>query len=156
MISISTPNEEARLKALRVYDLLAEEQALRTTTSDIVVEAAGDVVVLKGRVRTNVLKRLAERLGQAGVNGWQLRNELISDEALALAIASKLATDERTVDADVRSEVFLGVVNLKGVVHGDEQHRAVLEVAKSVPGVLNVVDLLVVKAEAPGRPAPGR
>lgn len=154
MISISAANEEARLKALRVYDLLAEEQALRTTTSDIVVEAAEGAVVLKGRVRTNVLQRLAGRLGQAGSNGWQLRNELVSDEALALAIASKLATDERTVDADVRCEVFLGVVNLKGVVHGPEQHRVVVEIAKSVPGVLNVVDLLVVKAGSPARPAP--
>lgn len=144
MISVSATTEDAREVALRVHDFLSEEQGLRTTTSDILIEAAAGTLVLKGRVRTNNLRRLAQRLAQAASDGWQLHNELISDEALALAIASQLAMDPRTAGGDFRCEVYLGVVNLKGVVYSTAQRDAALEVAGSVPGVDGVNNLLTV------------
>jgi osmotically-inducible protein OsmY len=137
-------DEAAKRMALRAYDLLAQEQALRTTTSVIVIEAAAGELALKGRVRTNNLRNLAQRLARHAMNGWQLHNELISDEQLALDIAAKLAMDPRTAMADVRCEMFLGVANLKGVVRSKRQHQAVLELAEQVPGVAGINDFLAI------------
>lgn len=144
MISVSATTEDAKDVAQRAYDLLAEEQGLRTTTSDILIEAAAGTLVLKGRVRTNNLRGLAQRLARAASDGWQLQNELISDETLAVAIATQLALDPRTAAADMRCEVYLGAVNLKGVVHTTAQRDAALELARAVPGVEGVNDLLTV------------
>lgn len=142
MISISAADEKAKRIALQAHNMLATQQALRTTTSEIQVEAADGVLALKGRVRTNSHRNLAQRLAQTAINGWQLRNELISDEALALEIAQRLAADPRTAAAQVRCDVFLGVVTLQGTVKGPWQHQAVLEVVGKVPGVASVNDQL--------------
>lgn len=142
MISISAANDQAKRIALQAYDMLSTQQALRTTTSEIEVEAAEGVLVLKGRVRTNSQRNLAQRLAQTAVNGWQLRNELISDEALALEIAARLAGDPRTASAQVQCDVFLGTATLRGTVHGPWQHQAVLELVSKVPGVARVNDQL--------------
>lgn len=144
MISVQATDETAKKVALRALDLLEQQQALRTTTSAIVVEASPGELALKGRVRTNTLRNLAQRLARSAVNGWQLRNELISDEQLALDIAARLASDPRTATADVRCEMFLGVAHLKGMVHGKEQQQAVVEVVRQVPGVVGVNDYLTV------------
>lgn len=144
MISVQATDEKARKVALRALDLLEQQQALRTTTSAIVVEARPGELALKGRVRTNNLRNLAQRLARSAVNGWQLRNELISDEQLAVDIAAKLAHDPRTATADVRCEIFLGVAHLKGVVRSEEQHQAVLELARQDPGVVGVNDYLTI------------
>lgn len=144
MISISATTEDAKDVALRAFDYLSEEQALRTTTSDILIEAEDGVLALKGRVRTNNLRHLAHRLAQAASDGWQLHDELISDEALALDIASRLAMDPRMSGADIRCEVYLGEANLKGVVYGTSQRDAALALAGSVPGVAGVNNLLTV------------
>jgi osmotically-inducible protein OsmY len=144
MISISASTEDAKDVAQRAFDYLSEEQALRTTTSDILIEAEAGVLALKGRVRTNNLRGMAHRLAKAASDGWQLRDELVSDEDLALEIASRVAMDPRTARTDVRCEVYLGSANLKGVVHSTAQRDAALELARSVPGVESVSSLLTV------------
>lgn len=144
MISISATTEDAKDVAFRAFDFLSEEQALRTTTSDILIEAADGQLVLKGRVRTNNLRGLAHRLAQAASNGWQLHDELVSDDELALEIGSRLAMDPRMARTDIRSEVYMGSVNLKGRVHTTAQRDAALELAGSVPGVGSVNNLLTV------------
>ena len=146
MISVWATDETAKRMALRTQDLLAQQQSLRTTTSVIVVEAASGELSLKGRVRTNTLRNLAQRLARNATDGWHLHNELISDEQLAMDIAARLAMDPRTVMADVRCEVFLGVVNLKGVVKSPDQRQAVVELARQVPGIVSVNDLLAIGA----------
>jgi osmotically-inducible protein OsmY len=63
---------------------------------------------------------------------------------LALELAAKLAMDPRTATANVRTEIFLGAAHLKGVVKGQGQHQAVLELAQQVPGITSINDLLTV------------
>lgn len=144
MITVSATDERAQQLAWKVYDLMWEEQGLRTTTADIAIEAAEGVLTLTGRVRTNNLHELAERLARVAVDGWQLQNNLVSDEALALALASKLAADRRTMDANVRFEVFMGVAYLKGTVRSKEQHATVLDLVAQVPNVVRLEDQLAV------------
>lgn len=145
MIRISAKGEKAETIAMRAYDLLSEEQGLRTTTSDIEIEAQEGIVNLNGRVRTNIMRNLAQRLATSAANGWHLRNNLISDESLCLAIATRIALDDRTADANVRCEAFLGVAYLKGFVRNPEQRAVALELASSVPGVTRVEDHLVIR-----------
>lgn len=142
MIKVSIKDETASSIADQVYDRLWSEQGLRTTTADIEVEAVAGAVALNGRVRTQILRRQAERLARAGLNGWQLHNNLIADDRLAMDLAARLAADPRTATANVRFEVFLGVAYLGGTVTSPEQRAAALELAGQAPGVIKVEDRL--------------
>jgi osmotically-inducible protein OsmY len=144
MIKVSVKDEKASVVAGQVYDQLWSEQGLRTTTADIEVEATEGAVTLNGRVRTGILRRQAERLARVGLNGWQLQNNLIADDRLAMDLAARLAADPRTAVANVRFEVFLGVAYLGGTVNSPEQRAAALELAGHTPGVVQVQDRLTI------------
>lgn len=144
MITVSATDERSQEVAWKTYDLMWEEQGLRTTTADIAIEAIEGAVTLNGRVRTKNLYELAERLARSAIDGWQLHNNLISDDALALEIAGKLAADHRTMDANVRVELFMGVAYLKGTVRNKDQHATVLELSGQVPHVMRIEDQLSV------------
>ncbi|HSN73461.1 MAG TPA: BON domain-containing protein [Anaerolineae bacterium] len=144
MIKVSIKDETASSMASQVYDQLWSEQGLRTTTADIEIEAAAGAVTLNGRVRTQLLRRQAERLARAGLNGWRLHNNLIADDRLAMDLAALLAADPRTAAANVRFEVFLGVAYLGGTVNSSEQRAAALELAGQAPGVIKAEDRLTI------------
>jgi osmotically-inducible protein OsmY len=144
MIKVSVKDEKASIVAGQVYDQLWSEQGLRTTTADIEVEAVEGAVTLNGRVRTGILRRQAERLARVGLNGWQLQNNLIADDRLAMDLAARLAADPRTAAANVRFEVFLGVAYLGGTVNSPEQRAVALELAGHTPGVVQVQDRLAI------------
>jgi osmotically-inducible protein OsmY len=78
------------------------------------------------------------------LNGWQLQNNLIADDRLAMDLAARLAADPRTAVANVRFEVFLGVAYLGGTVNSPEQRAAALELAGHTPGVVQVQDRLTI------------
>lgn len=143
MIKVSIKDESASAMAGQVYDQLWSEQGLRTTTADIEIEAVQGAVALNGRVRTGLLRRQADRLARASLDGWQLHNNLIADDAVAMDMASRLAMDSRTAAANVRIELFLGSVYLSGTVQSEQQRAAVLELANHTPGVVRVEDHLV-------------
>jgi osmotically-inducible protein OsmY len=144
MIKVTVKDEKASIVAGQVHDQLWSEQGLRTTTADIEVEAVEGAVTLNGRVRTGILRRQAERLARVGLNGWQLQNNLIADDRLAMDLAARLAADPRTAAANVRFEVFLGVAYLGGTVNSPAQRAAALELAGHTPGVVQVQDRLAI------------
>ncbi|MEZ4769181.1 MAG: BON domain-containing protein [Caldilineales bacterium] len=144
MIRVSTVNESNSEVVWRVHDQLAEEQGLRTTTADIEISGGDQVIVLAGRVRTQILYDLADRIARRAAGSWSVDNRLISDEALTIQTATKAGKDPRTADADVRFDVFLGVAHVLGKVGSQQQHDALLELAGSVPGVNRVEDHTVI------------
>lgn len=144
MITVSIKDDTAGAVADQVYRQLWSEQGLRTTTADITIEAAEGAVALNGRVRTRTLRGQAERLARAGVNGWQLHNNLIADDQLAMDLAASLVTDPRTASARVRFEVFLGVVYLTGTADSEQQRAAVVEVVSRAANVIKIEDYLVI------------
>lgn len=144
MIKVSIRDEKASVVADQVYDLLWSEQGLRTTTADIEIEAEEGSVALNGRVRTQLQRRLAERLARAGLNGWQLHNNLVADDQLAMELAARLAADPSTASANVRFEAFLGAVYLSGMVANEQQRAAVLEMIRHAPHVVKVEDHLAI------------
>ena len=144
MIKVSVKDENAIAIADRVYDWLWSEQGLRTSTADIEIEVQEGAVALNGRVRTQILRRQAERLARTSLNGWQLENNLIADDQVAMDLAARLAADPRTTSANVRFEVYLGVAYLSGIVQSEQQRTAALELTGLAPHVVKVEDRLVV------------
>jgi osmotically-inducible protein OsmY len=142
MITVSATGEKAHEVAWQAYDLMSAHQVLRTTTSDINIDAVDGKLTIGGRVRTNVIWNLAYRLARTAANGWQLQVNLISDEALTLTLARKIAQDPDTTTANVRPDVYLGVLHLRGTVDSAEQRDAVLKLAHQEPGVVKVEDSL--------------
>ena len=146
MIRVVAEDEEAERLAWQVYDSLAVQQSLRTTTSDGGGEGRGGHLSLNGRGRNTLMRSWADRQAKGAMNGWQLRNNRISDESLALKLASRLAADPRTATADVRLEVFLGTVYIKGVAHSAQQRDAVRELIAAEPSVRGVEGSLAIRS----------
>lgn len=145
MIRISAVDEANADVVQRAYDMLDDEQGLRTTTADIEILGGDQSLVLAGRVRTQVLYDMADRLARQAAGAWTVDNQLISDEQLAIQISTRIGSDLRTASADVRVDVFLGVARMVGVVAGQEQRAAVLELAGGVAGVVRVEDHLSIE-----------
>lgn len=145
MIRISAVDEANADVVQRAYDMLDDEQGLRTTTADIEIVGGDQSLVLAGRVRTQVLYDMADRLARQAAGAWTVDNQLISDEQLAIQISTRIGSDLRTASADVRVDVFLGVARMVGVVAGQEQRAAVLELAGGVAGVVRVEDHLSIE-----------
>lgn len=140
MIRVSTVNESNAEVVWRVHDLLAEEQGLRTTTADIDIAGGDQSIMLAGRVRTEILYDMADRIARRAADPWTVENHLINDESLTIEMATKAGMDPRTADADVRFDVFLGVAHVLGTVRSQQQREVLLLLAGSVPGVSRVED----------------
>jgi osmotically-inducible protein OsmY len=135
----------------RVSASIDRYEPIRASGSRIQVASRQGSVVLTGRVRSLPLKIMAERLGASATEGRPLVSELIADPDVGLAVATALALDPRTSLAPVYVECSLGVVRLCGPVPTASMVEAATEVARSVPGVVDVRNEL---AAAPAQPAP--
>lgn len=142
MIKLSVKDESTSAAADLIFSQLWSEQGLRTTTADIEIVATQDAVALNGRVRTGLLRRMADRLARSSLNGWQLHNNLVADDQMAMDLAARLASDARTADANLRIEVYFGSVVLVGAVQSDAQRAVVLELVRQAPHVTRVEDHL--------------
>ncbi|HRI56748.1 MAG: BON domain-containing protein [Anaerolinea sp.] len=142
MIKLSVKDESTSAAADQIFSQLWSEQGLRTTTADIEIVATQDAVALNGRVRTGLLRRMADRLARSSLNGWQLHNNLVADDQMAMDLAARLASDARTADANLRIEVYFGSVVLVGAVQSDAQRAVVLELVRQAPHVTRVEDHL--------------
>ena len=143
MIKLSVKDESTSAAADQIFSQLWSEQGLRTTTADIEIVATQDAVALNGRVRTGLLRRMADRLARSSLNGWQLHNNLVADDQMAMDLAARLASDARTADANLRIEVYFGSVVLVGAVQSDAQRAVVLELVRQAPHVTRVEDHLM-------------
>ena len=115
---------------------------------DIEVSVARGLVRLSGSVPTIKAKRRAESLVRSleGVVG--VENALTVDSAVAAGVTAALAKDPRTRLAAIEVVCERGVVSLRGSVDTAEERRAAEEVARSVPGVLLVVNELLVQPDS--------
>jgi cytidylate kinase len=70
--------------------------------------------------------------------------QAVRDRALAARVQEALKSDDRLGHVDLHVTAQQGTVTLEGVVFGPEEREAVLEVARSAPGVQAVEDRLTV------------
>jgi osmotically-inducible protein OsmY len=106
------------------------------------------VLYLDGNISSTLRADLVERqvMGVPGL--LEIRNNLIADDTLAGEVALALGRDPRTRGLPIGVYPRLGVVRLSGAVHTEEQKRVAAEIARAVPGVLQVVNDLTVNPRA--------
>jgi uncharacterized protein YrrD len=116
-----------------------EEDTVRVTVLD-------GVVTLEGNVQTSGHASMAAWLAQQVPGVRQVRNLLVGDDDLEIAVAGALGSDERTHGLRAQVESFLGVVTLTGQAPNDAARAAAEKVASEMRGVRRVVNKLQVKA----------
>jgi osmotically-inducible protein OsmY len=135
----------------RVSESIDRYEPIRASGSRLQVTMRQGSVVLTGRVRSQPIQVMAERLGQAAAGGRPFVSELIADPTVGIAVATALALDPRTGLAPVYVDCSLGVVRLQGTAPTAAMVEAATEIARAVPGVVEVRNDLVA---APAPPAP--
>ena len=83
--------------------------------------------------------------GCAGTSTRESTGEYIDSSALTARVKSALISDETVRARDVQVESFRGTVQLSGFVDTEAQKDRATEVAKSVQGVRDVKNSLIVK-----------
>ncbi len=138
----------------RVAGSIARYEPIHASGSLLRLALRDGAVVLSGRVRSQPLKIMAERLAASATAGRAFVSEVVSDAEITINVATALALDPRTSLGPVFVETSLGNVTLAGDVPSAEMAAAATEVAGAVAGVAEVRNQLVVKAPpAPPTPA---
>jgi osmotically-inducible protein OsmY len=133
-------------KALRGY------WPLYATAPPIQVEVEDGIVTLRGVVRGVALRHAAGRLAAEVVGAESVRNELLDDPTIERAVAEALVTHPyaRLITNPVLVKSYHGEVTLTGQVASQIQQMIAESVARTVPGVSEVVNALVVSSEGNG------
>jgi len=117
------------------------------------IDVKDGVVTLRGHVVSREHRARAEAAARRVHGVLAVRNELVADEDLEVAVGEALGGDPRTRGQRIQVEAFQGVVHLRGEVSSGQVLAAAEEVAAGVPEVRTVVNSLV----APdATPAPAR
>jgi uncharacterized protein YrrD len=106
------------------------------------VRVEDGVVTLEGNVETSGHGSMAAGLAGQVPGVREVRNLLVADHDLEIAVANALGNDPRTRTVQARVESFLGTVTLTGQTPDAEARVAAEHVAAGVPGVRKVVNQL--------------
>ena len=120
----------------------------RTRGQDIDVRTEEGVAHLSGVVRTEEAKQAAASAAGRVAGVWEVDNGLTAESAISTAVSDALARDPRTARTVIDVSCLGGSVTLRGQVRTQEENAAAVEVARSVPGVVTVIDELEVRADA--------
>lgn len=115
---------------------------------NIDVHTAEGVVHLGGSVSTEDAKRAAGEVARSVSGVWEVDNGLTVESAIATAVSEALARDPRTSQAVIDVTYLAGSVTLRGQVRTPREKAAAVEIARSMPGVVTVIDELEVRADA--------
>ncbi|MGH2506693.1 MAG: BON domain-containing protein, partial [Ktedonobacteraceae bacterium] len=106
------------------------------------------VLYMDGNISSSLRGELV-RDQVAGVKGLlEIKNDLVGDDALAVAIASAFGQDPRIRDLPIGIYPQLGVVRLNGFVHNAQQKAAATEIVQKYEGVQGVINDLVIDPAA--------
>lgn len=144
-LTLYRPDEEIREE---VREAIYNYAQLRVDLPGIAVRVIDGVLWLQGHVSSDLNKRLVrdQIVNVRGLN--EIHNDLIADNDLASDVAMALAKDPRTKQSQIGVYPSLGHVNLRGSVRTPAARQAAYEVARSVPGVEDVENALVVDPDA--------
>jgi osmotically-inducible protein OsmY len=156
-ITVAVP--EATLKELPPYrsdyvlqqeveSILYDFTPLHVDLKGIRARVLDGVLYLDGNISSSLRSDIA-RDQVAGVAGlMEIKNNLVGDDTLAGNLAMALGRDPRTRDLPIGVYPRLGVVRLSGAVHNGQQKSAAGEIARNFPGVISVINDLVVDPQA--------
>lgn len=145
---------DADIKA-EIDKAFQEYYPLHGTKPRLQVEVSAGVVTLQGVVRGAGQRGMAEKLAEVdGVRS--VHNELVDDPTLEGAVARALARhpEVQLSTTVVRIKSFNGVVTLSGPALSQGQQMSAEAVTRSVPGVVDVVNRLVMIPDGNGHRPP--
>ncbi len=136
------------LKA-KVEEALWYYEPLRQSLSPVSVEVDDGVVVLRGVVPTRIIKFHTLKLARSIPGVREVRDELLTDSDLEVAVGMALARDGRTKDllGHISANATYGTVVLTGYVESEEDKALVETIARQVPGVRRIVNRLHVEPQ---------
>lgn len=106
---------------------------------------------MKSTVRTLcVASFLCLPLVWAGCTGTAVREsagEYLDNTAITAKVKAELAADKMSNLFQINVETYRGIVQLSGFVNDQETAERAVTIAKKVPGVLEVKNSLIVKAQ---------
>jgi osmotically-inducible protein OsmY/sporulation protein YlmC with PRC-barrel domain len=117
--------------------------------SDLQPVVRAGIATLEGYARSSVQRRRLEELARKVPGVLDVRNEVVADDELELAVARALAKDPRTRGHDIQVQSYLGNIYLRGIVIDPETREAAAENAGRMPRVKTIINLV----EVPGVPA---
>lgn len=138
----------ARVKTEMVRDATVKARDINVDTVNGVVYLTGFVDSTRERERAEALARSVP--GVTGVHnqlqvGTRSVGQVVDDENLGVKIKAKLIGEPGIRSLNVDVDVYRGVVHLTGLVENATQKARVIELARSTPGTVRVVDNLQVK-----------
>lgn len=138
-------SDEELLEEVRMA--IDEVPRLRVDLPGMDIRVIDGVVWLFGHTASGLSKRLAFERVQ-GIRGVaELLNHLISDQSLAAAVSAALARNSRTVGERIGVYPRLGHVYLRGRVRSEAARVAAGEIGKTVPGIVDLHNELIVDPE---------
>ena len=139
------PDEEIREE---VREAIYDYARLRVDLPGIAIRVIDGVLWLQGHVSSDLNKRLVsdQIVNIRGLS--EIHNDLIADNDLAADVAMALAKDPRTAQGNIGVYPALGHINLRGRVRTPEARTAAYEVTRSVPGVEDIENALIVDPNA--------
>ena len=130
-----------------VQQALAADERTRGQAIDVRVELG--VVYLRGVVTTEEAKQAATEAAERVQGVWEIdHSDLLAESAVAKAVRDALARDPRTTQDAIDVTCVGGTITLLGQVRTPEEKTAAVEIARSVKGVVAVIDQLEVRPEA--------
>ncbi len=84
-------------------------------------------------------------VGCAGTPTQTSTGEYIDDTVVTTNVKSELARSDQTSALSIGVETFKGVVQLSGFVDSSSEKKAAMRIAKHVPGVRGVENVIIVK-----------
>lgn len=90
--------------------------------------------------------------GCAGTRTSQSTGEFIDDHAITAKVKAALIRDPIVSAMEVHVDTFKGVVQLHGFVDTPEEKARAEQIARNVPGVMNVQNALTVKTRVAPTP----
>lgn len=147
--NLSTYRSDDDLRLL-VRDALARQPYL--TADDrraLAVEVSAGVVRLAGNVRTRQAREWAERAAASVDGAVALRNEIVDDIHLEVAVAQALERAGLVGSAAVYVRSFLGELTLSGYAPSTGTIEEIVRTTARVPGVRSVTNRLELQAPTP-------
>lgn len=139
--------------ASKVKNALIKDERVKARKVD--VDVVDGIVTLTGLVGTKAeVKRAVEVAGKVphvkGVKnnlqvGTRTFGEAIDDQLIRSKIKTKLIGEPGIKSLNIDVDVLKGVVTLTGIVETKRQEKKVIELARSVAGVVKVVDNITVR-----------
>jgi osmotically-inducible protein OsmY len=131
------------------FDRCERLRHLQNAGETIDVQVQGGMATLAGNVGDLAIKQMAEQVvaGIPGVRG--VRNALFCDDDIDVAVAQALATGDELRSCGLRVRTLHGVVRLDGIVPSARLWTKAALIARSVPGVREVRNEVVVAEQAP-------